>query len=375
MRIGINLVQYTSLQGIEVFIQNIISNIEIEDNDSLVLFVNSKSAELFSGLNKKARVRTEKIPRLNNLGLIFYQQFGLVRSLKEERIDILFCPSLALPLFFKNKIVTIHDLAFRRFPSEANLFSRLYLNLALLSAKYLSLKITTVSEFSKNEIIKFLKINPEKISVLPEGAPALFKISAEEENEILRSFDLISNGETKKYFIYIGNIRARKNLKRIIEAFASFSKNNPDYLFLVAGKENRNLLKLRARVKKMGIEEKIIFTGFISQNEKSALLKNSQALIFVSLYEGFGLPILEAQSLGIPVLSSNTSALPETAGAGALFVSPENLEEIKNGLKTISQDINRRAEIISAGTSNLNKYSWKICAAKLIAIIKSYENS
>lgn len=371
MIIGVNLIQYTDLQGLEVFAQNILAHLPLAEADEVILFTNQKSAALFSNLNPRFKIIIHNFARLNSLNLILFQQFGLARELKRQKIDLLFCPSLAAPLFFRRKIIIIHDLAFKRFPEETSLISRLYLQLSLWSAKYFSSSIATVSKFSKNEITSLFKIKPEKITVLSEGAPALVPITAAEQSEILNRFKL----NNKNYFIYIGNVRPRKNLPAVLRAFKIFSATHPDYLFVLAGKKDKSLNSLEKIAADLGLSDKIIFPGFISQAEKTALLRAARALIFVSLYEGFGLPVLEAQTLDLPVLSSLTSSLPEITDNSALLVNPRNISDIAQGMSSIATDDMRRTTLINRGRDNLKKYSWDRSAAILGDLFKKYENS
>ena len=275
MRLGFNLIQYTDLQGIEVFAQNIISHIKLEENDSLILFVNQKSAELFRDLNPRAMLKIKRFGCLSSLNLILYQQFGFIRNLKREKIDVLFCPSLAGPLLFKNKIVTIHDLAFKRFKKEASLFHRIYLWLGALSAKYYSLKIITISDFSRQEISQLLKIDSSQILNISEGPPGLPEIKDGDDRKVLAKFNLLENDKIKKYFFYVGNIRPRKNLQQIIKAFEAFSQTTPDCIFILAGRADTKSANLKKAFSERKIKEKIIFCGFVTQSEKAILLKNS----------------------------------------------------------------------------------------------------
>jgi len=370
MKIGVNLIQYTDCQGLEIFTQNILAHLPLTEEDDVVLFTNQKSAVLFSGLNPRFKIININFSYLNPLSLILFQQFGLTRELKQKKIDILFCPSLAVPLFFRNKIVTIHDVAFRRFLEETSLISRLYLNISLWSVKYFSRAITTVSEFSKNELVSLLKITPSKITVLTEGTPTLTPVSEDKAVQITDRFSL----KNKNYFMYIGNVRPRKNLPAVLAAFKIFSQHHSDYHFLIAGKRDSKLIALADAATKMDLADKIIFPGFISPEEKTALLKRSRGLIFISLYEGFGLPVLEAQTLNVPVLSSQTSSLPEIAGNSALLVDPRNIKDIAAGMESIATDDTLRATLIKRGRENSNKYSWRRSAQTLMALCKRYED-
>lgn len=384
MKIGFNLIQYTDCQGIEVFTQNLLSHFKVRPEDELILFTNQKSQKLFAGLNPAAKISNHNFRRLNRLSLIAYQQVTLPLILKKQKIDLLFCPSLAVPLLWRRKIVTIHDLAFLRFSDESNLFFKIYLKLALLSAKYFSLAIGAISNFSRSEIIQLMKVKPNKIFNISCSAPELIIPSLERRQEILKKFNLLisCNQEAKKkpYFFYIGNAYPRKNLPKTLLAFKLFSTAHPEYLFIFAGKKDERMLALEKLALSSGLKDKTIFPGFISQEEKIALIKEAVGLSLVSTYEGFGIPVLEAQIIGIPVLTANSSSLPEVAGRGAIFVDPHNTQDIATGLEKLAFDETTRQELISQGQKNIARYSWAEASANLETIfqkviIKNNENS
>ncbi len=360
MKIGINLIQYTDVQGIEVFSQNLLASLlRLRPNDEFVFFLNQKSIKIFDLKFDNVKIVVKNFKKLSRSRLIMYQQCGLLLKIKQEKIDLLYCPSTAAPIFYRKKIITIHDCAALRFKDEAGFFSRIYLKLIFLSAKYYSLGIVTVSNFSKNEIVNLLKIPIEKIKVIFEGPPALPIVKEEEAISIFNKFELLN----KKYFFYIGNSRPRKNLSRLLKAWNVFSVKNPDYYLVIAGK-SYSYHSHNKRVK---------FLGIISEKEKTILYKKSLALIFPSLYEGFGLPVLEAQSLGIPVVSSNLSSLPEIAGLGALFINPNNNESIINGMEKIIAPNFLKDNLIRNAHENLKKFSWDKSANLLLDLIDNFK--
>lgn len=369
MRIGVNLIPYADIQGIEIFTQNILFHLPSSEADEIFLFTNWRSTALFPISDPRIKIVEVKIKKLNRLNLLLAQQFKLGPLVKKYKLTTLFCPSLSIPLLLRKKIVVIHDLAFLNFRDESGLFGRIYLRLAILSAKYLSQKILTVSEFSKQEISRRLKIKTAKIINIGEGCPVLPLTGPSEDTASLKKFGLAEN----KYFIYIGNVRPRKNLKNIILAWQKFNAlNDYQYYFVIAGKKDRRCSALEAWAAKLNIQN-LIFTGFLSQKEKVSLLKKSLGLLFISLYEGFGLPILEAQFLNVPVIASTVSSLPETAGAGgALLADPLNIKEIADKINLLAHDELIRQKLIAVGRLNSRKYSWVETARQIRAAIKDF---
>ncbi|MFH1961436.1 MAG: glycosyltransferase family 1 protein [bacterium] len=369
MRIGVNLVQYTDVQGIEIFAINMLhAAISDHTNDTFVLFVNDKSQKIFASLAAHNVVFVES-PRgvLSRMRLLLLQQWWLAVSCKKNYIDILWCPSVAMPLWYKYKVVTIHDCADVRFPEEVSSFeAKIYLFLVHLSVKCRSLRVVTVSQFSQSEIAAVYSMLCNHIVVLSEGVPA---IPAASEND--RIWVEQKLGKKRKYFLYIGNIRPRKNIKNLLDAFALFIQKYPDISLVLAGKIDTTFFDVAAYSRCIHIENAVIQIGFVSDIEKSALYRGSIGFLFPSLYEGFGLPVLEAQSIGIPVLTSNVASLPEISGNGAIYVNPLDVKDIVRGIEIIFTDDAIRKTIIVAGYENIKRFSWSVGASQLMDVLHS----
>jgi glycosyltransferase involved in cell wall biosynthesis len=339
MRIGINLIPFSTVQGIEIFSKNIISeSLKLKKDEEFFILGSENMPELLMF----PKVKLIKIKGLKGkYGKALYQQTLIYSLLKKYKIDLLFSPSPAAPFFYKNKVVVIHDCAYVRFKEFENLLSKIYFRAMFYGAKYFSKKIITVSNFSKKELIELYRIDSEKIEVIYEGVPELPEVNEEFIQKTLTKFKI-----DKPYFLYIGNWRPRKNLPGLIKAFKLLRERGFDYLLVIGGRKDKRFLDLEKEIKNNRLEGKVILTDTLSREEVSALYRKAIALTFPSFYEGFGLPVLEAQSLGVPVLTSNTSSLPEIAGEGALYVDPYNVEEIAKGMERIAFNENLRRELI-----------------------------
>ncbi|MFA6995448.1 MAG: glycosyltransferase family 1 protein [Patescibacteria group bacterium] len=363
MKIGINLIQYTDVQGIEIFARNLlVSLIKQAPDDEFIFFVNQESAKIFYFETGNVKTVIKKFKKLSRINLIAYQQFGLIRELNKENIDLLYCPSIAAPIFYKKKIVTIHDCASLRFLEESGFFSRIYLRLSFWSAKYYSFLVVTVSNFSRREIKDLLHIPEKRIIVISEGVPVLPAVGDSTVNSLITKFGL----DGRPYFFYISNLRPRKNVLRLLEAWADFYSRHPEYFLVIAGKDERRRFNNNPA-------HQVFFLGIISEEEKVALYKKSLALVFPSLYEGFGLPILEAQSLGVPVLASSTSSLPEIAGDSALFIDPNDTKAMAAGLERIISPQFFKDDLLKKAYKNLERFSWDKSADILLEAICNFK--
>jgi len=369
MKVAINLIPFSSWQGTEVFAKNIIIEfLQIAENMEIFILAPENLPDLLTFPNVKIlRIKGLKYKYPKAL----YQQTFIYFLLKKYKVDLFFSPSPTAPLFYKNKIVVIHDCAYDRFKEFDNIFSKIYFKLMYYGAKYFSKKIITSSNFSKKELTNLYKIKENKIKVIYGATPFLPEIGEEFIEETLNKFKI-----TKPYFIYVGNWRPRKNLPGLLNAFKLFIEKNKNFKLVLAGKKDKRFLDLEKIIKDMNLSNNVIITGFITEEEKSALYKGSTALTFPSFYEGFGLPVLEAQSLGIPVLTSNTSSLPEVAGGSALSVDPYNVKEIAKGMEKIAFDEDLRKDLIQRGYKNIKRFSWSKAAKELLEVFKEvYENS
>jgi len=365
MKIAINLIPFSSVQGIEIYSQNIIKCFLKLSNDDFFIFTSNDLPKILN-FNKLNTIRVNLKQKYKKA---LWQQFNIYSFIKKYKIDLLLSPSPSAPFFCKNKIVIIHDCAYDRFQEFDNFLSKFYFRIMYYGAKYFSKKIITPSIFSKNELINFYGINPDKIEVIYEAVPELPVVGENFFIEKLEKFKI-----NKLYFLYIGNTRPRKNIVGLIKAFKLFlNKSGQDYLLVIAGRIEKRFLNLEKEIKKAELEDRVILTDFVTQEEKTLLYKKSTALCFPSFYEGFGLPILEAQSLGVPVLTSNTASMPEVAGKGALYVNPYDINDIAEGMVKLIENNDLRHELIRKGFENIKRFSWEESVRKILKIF--YENS
>jgi glycosyltransferase involved in cell wall biosynthesis len=365
MKIGINLISLKDMTGIAVYSRELLYQFIKQDTpNEYIIFINEKMEEYFNfksfaNFSKFQIIKFRFNPK-NFLKRLFYEQIIIPFYSQKFKIDIIFNPNIFTPVLTKKPIVvTIHDLIYLK---EKQIIKKIYYTILTYFIRIRKIFIVTPSNFSKNEIINNLKIKANRIRVIYEGIPTLNGFSNDLQIS-LKIKDIIE--KYKPYFFYIGRITSHKNIKNIIEAFQMFSsKNNNFYLVLAGPLDDENF-------KKFFKNEHILYLDKANEREKILLYKNSFCLTFPSLYEGFGLPVLEAQSLGVPVLTSNTSSLPEVAGEGALYVDPYNVEEIAKGMERIAFDENLRKDLIQKGYENIKRFSWEKAANELLNLFKS----
>lgn len=267
------------------------------------------------------------------------------------------------PIFYKKQIITLHDVAvYKNSQWFSKSFELLYKIMTPLIVKT-ALKVVTVSNYSKQEIIKYLGISPAKIEVVGNSVSHL-KIT---------DFQNQSN-PYGNYILCVGSLEPRKNITNLIDAFL-LSSIPKDYKLVIVGGKNKlfNTLKLDQRID-ADDESRIVFTGYVTDEELSVLYGNAKVFFYPSLYEGFGIPPLEAMLHHCPVIVSNTSSLPEVCGDAALYVNPYDVSDMALQLTQLISDYEPiKTRLHNEADIQLSKYSWEKSAEKLYSIIQNQQ--
>jgi glycosyltransferase involved in cell wall biosynthesis len=284
-----------------------------------------------------------------------------------KNVDVTQFFNYAIPPGVKGKKITIiYDMAYKSVPETVCKKTRRWLELTVKGSCKRADRIITISEFSKSEIMKYLHILDEKIVVMPMGVNQnLFHSNYEADQIQLVKEKYKIKGQ---YFLYLGTLEPRKNIERIIEAYSIFIERNTSmaipYLVL-AGRKGWMYDTIFEKVKRLGIEDKVIFTGYVSEDEAPVLMCGAKCFIFPSLYEGFGMPVIEAMSCGTPVITSNTTSLDEVGGDAAIKVNPLNTIEITEAMEMLILEENHLDKYRIKGLEHASKYTWKEAASIL----------
>lgn len=270
--------------------------------------------------------------------------------------DLLFVPAHVLPLIHPRRtLVTVHDLGYRAFPGAHTPRQRLYLDLSTRWNVREASHVLVDSRATRDAVIEAYGVPSAKLTVAYPGFDrTLHPVRNPEALAVVRHTYQIPG----PYCLFMGRIQPRKNLSRLIEAFAHILPNHPNLTLVLAGPEGWMTESIHRTVEMLGLETQVHFPGYVAEEDKAALISGARAFVYPSLYEGFGFPVLEAQSCGVPLLASRTSSLPEVAGDGALLVDPLDVEGIAAGLERLLTDEDLRRSLVAAGTENLTRFSW-----------------
>lgn len=259
------------------------------------------------------------------------------------------------------KVTVFHDLAFEHYPKDVSNMVRFYYKSFTPGYTQVSDKIATVSQASKDDLVKTYNIDEHKIDVVYNGASDyLTPISEEEKNRIKSRFT-----DGNEYFCFVGALQPRKNVGNLFKAFDNFKKgDNRDVKLVIVGRKAWKSDEIFKTYESMKFKNDVIFTGHLKHEELKGVYGASIGLVYIPYFEGFGIPIIEAQQCGCPVITSNVSCMPEVAGAGALLVDPFNVDEIVQAMINL-QDTDRKVELIDYGYMNCERFSWDKTAEKL----------
>jgi len=267
------------------------------------------------------------------------------------------------PVRARPRVATLYDTAYLKdlgFVDEGQ-SEKMYATVQRLIAG--ATRIITISEFARSELVREFRLDPERISVTYLGVDPLFRREPAEE-EIEET--LLSFGLERPYGVFIGTLEPRKNLLRIIRAFARLLEIAPEYQLVLIGRRGHNHRLILDLIEDLEIQDAVHWLGRLPDRQTFLLLKGAQMLVYPSLYEGFGLPALEGMAAGIPVLSSASHALREVCGNGALLVNPRDEGEIFEGMRLLALDRGEALEIADRGRARAAGFTWERCARQTL---------
>lgn len=367
MIIGIDASRATRLQktGVEWYSHHLIQHLKkvIPDDVVVRLYSPEPLASEFGNLPKNWESCVLKWPPkyLWTLGRLSWEML-------RRPPDLLFQPSHVLPLILpKQTVTTIHDIGFERYPEVYPWQQRWYHHWNTKRALRVCSNVITISDWSAAEIKNVYGKFRAKVSVvLLAHDSALFNnnISAEKIVDARKKYNL-----TAPYFIFVGRLEGKKNILRIIEAFAEFKKENSNYDLVLIGPAGNMAAEALQKIKKENLDSNVKILSWIAADDLPALLRGASALVFPTLYEGFGLPILESFAVGTPVITSNRGANSEVAGEAALLVNPENMEEIAKAMQSIVKDQSLVNLFRVDGLARAQQFSWQKTAAETWEVI------
>jgi glycosyltransferase involved in cell wall biosynthesis len=292
----------------------------------------------------------------------FYEQIETFKSIP-KKTDLFWSPHYVTPIFYSKKmLVTIHDACHLALPEAfSGISKRIYAKLMYKVATSKAAKIITDSNFSKNELTKFTNVNPDIVEVIYLGVEANSHKILAEPKKVNRS----------PYIVFLGNVKPNKNLVRLLRAFDSLTKIIPHRLLIIGKKDGFicNDPEVFSYAERLG--ERVEFTGFVSDEELKEILYNSEGLIFPSIYEGFGLPPLEAMACNCPVAASSAASIPEICGDSAVYFDPYSIDDMADKIHQLVTKPELSKSLVEKGSKRVEMFSWVDCANKTCQSIEN----
>jgi len=367
MRIGVEAsAYYKNIAGSGVYARNLIHTLNQmygEDN-TISLYSSHRASEI--DLGKKGGSLSRWSAGIRDL---LWTQVVLPLRLKRDRVEVLFCPSFFGPVFSPCPVVvTILDLSFIRFPHTVDRLLRLYLQCIMPAVKRRTDVIVTISEFSKEEIVGLLKVPEEKIQVIHPACSDSFGVKQDEDilRRIKNQYKL-----PDPFILNVGTLEPRKNIITLIKAFGSLKKKNLiEHSLVLCGPKGWYYQEIFHAITDWGLQKYIHYIGYIPESDLPFVYNLAQVFVYPSIYEGFGLPVLEAMACGCPVITSNTASLPEVVGDAAILVDPEDNHELEQSLLRLVTDEVLRRELSVRGIKRARMFSNLKSAEKLFAVLR-----
>ncbi len=363
MRIGIDMSSVSAEKtGIGYYTASLVKALDkVDSENKYFLYLRRECFDEFSGLKKNFIKR--KIPggkRLRLPRVHLYLSFAIAR----DRLDLFFSPNYLVPVVCPAKsVITIHDMTYTFFSDKHIKKQLLLFNTLLPGSVRKCSRIIADSENTKKDIMKVFKVPEEKIVVIHIAADGRYRPLDNKEmiSKVKRKYKISSD-----YILYVGTIEPRKNIIRLIESFNLLKKNNRiNYKLVIAGRKGWKYDEIIKTADRSDFRDEIIFTGYVPEEDMVCLYNGAELMVYPSLYEGFGLPPLEAMACGTPVITSNTSSLPEVVGDAAILIDPNDTRRISEAILKVLENRKLRNELAGKGLKRAGMFSWEKTAGEV----------
>jgi glycosyltransferase involved in cell wall biosynthesis len=340
--------------GIGTYVRNLLRHLSrLDGSTEYVLLCREEDCGVAAELGENFRAVRERAPAYS-----LREQFMVPVALRREGIQLFHAPHYVLPPLTPCKaVVTIHDCIHLRFPQYLpNRLGYAYARSSLWVAAHRSNRVLTVSDASKRDILRYFHVPEGKIDVIYNAIDERFgeRPAEDEVNRVRERYQL-----NDPFILYAGNIKPHKNLERLIEAFHILRRHDLEHVkLLIIGDEISKYATLRRAVHRHKLHKHVRFFGFVPDQTLAILYRLADVFVFPSLYEGFGLPPLEAMASGTPVVTSNVSSLPEVVGDAALLIDPYDPEGIAHAMRRVLTEPALRDELTRRGLARASEFSW-----------------
>lgn len=361
MHIGIEAerANHSAKTGVEHYAQQLIIHLAtLNTDDKYTLYLRSQPQPWFNKLPANFKVKVMPFPK-------FWTQVRLSWEMLWHAPDLLFIPASALPLIHpRRSVVTVHDTAWVNYPEAFTPFMRQYLHWSTWFAVRSASRVIAVSEATRQDLIKYYQVKPEKVIAVPHGYEVPTMSDAPVSGEVASQLP-------EKYVLFLSTIQPRKNVIGLIEAFVEMKQEHPElpHKLVIVGKPGWKYEATLEKIKQY--KDMVVYLNHISDNDRWPVYRGADLFVHPSFYEGFGMWLLEAFACGVPTAVSNISSMPEVGGDAALYFDPHSRAEIKNVMLKVLTNPALAKELIERGKKRLLVYSWDRCAKETMEVFKN----
>lgn len=368
MKIGIisDAINDKNVTGIGTYTYNLLKILQVKSKHNRYFSINHLNVKMFDIDNLIIENPFKRI-----LQTYMWYPYLIIR-LRKNDLDLIHNPS-QIPTFFDTKqiyIITVHDLTPIIFPKEHKSGKSLIYKLLFPRTLKTADKIIAVSYSTKQDLLKYFKLPDKQIKVIHEAADEKFQPL---DKETIQKFKTKYNLNSP-FILYVGTLEPRKNIPTLIKAFYNLRKYNLPHKLVITGKKGWKYNSIFETIEKLGIQDDVIFTGYVPNEDLPALYNAADLFVYPSLYEGFGLPPLEAMSSGCPVITSNTSSLPEVVGDAGIMIDPYDVDTLANSIYKVLTNDGLKADMVEKGLERAKMFSWEKTVKETLKIYREIYN-
>lgn len=371
LRIGINALYLipSRVGGSEIYLRRLLAALaRIDPVNHYVIFTNRENRGSFP-LGENFTEHPCPVRAFFRPGRIAWEQAVLPRRVRKERIDVLHSPGFTAPLFCPcPSVVTILDTIYLEFPDAFPAGASLAMRRLSRLCAARSRAVIALSRYSRDRIVSALEVSPSAVNViyLASGLPEETKTAPETLGGLLKRRRI-----KYPYVLAVSAAHPHKNLVRLVEAYYLARRRGVEHSLVLMGvRHSRYFQRVEKTVRRLGLESEVVFTGWVPENEKALLYSGAALLVYPSLLEGFGLPVVEAMRRGVPVACSDVPSLAEAAGSAARFFDPYSVEEMGEAIRECLTDENLRERLIVAGREHADGFSWEETARRTLDVYR-----
>jgi len=362
LRIGVNALYLIpgGVGGTEIYLRSLLQALaEIDSRNEYVLFINRETGPDLAPDAPNFTLAPQSVRAAVRPARILWEQLVLPVAARYHRLSVLLNPGFTAPVLARCPQVTVfHDLQHKRHPEHFRRLDLPFWQMLLYASAHRSRRLIAVSEATRDDLVAFYRLPPERIAVVPHGVDQ-------------RLFGIADARAPEPFLLSVSTLHPHKNLGRLLRAFASLHQERPEFKLVLAGMKGFSTRAVEDLASDLGLGASVHITGWLPREQLHDLYRTAWAFVYPSTFEGFGMPALEAMAAGVPIACSDIRTLREVAGGAALLFDPLDQTAITNALKQLVSGDAERAGRVAAGQERARRFSWRRAAEQTLAVLRS----